>query len=239
LTTAGIREADLLKRDDASETKLRRYLPVVVVQANQKASINTTLERGAAVAGTVLYDDGSPAAGVPVGVLKSTSGKWSHVETSSATGLAQTTETDDRGHYRISGLPAEDACIVEVQMTVANFRNYLSGKSGMFTETSHYTMFVYSGDALRSGSAKPFALKSGEERGGEDIMLPISKLHRVQGVVTAQHDGHIINHAMLDLLFPDNKELADKTEIVEGESSFSFPFVAEGDYILRVRGPPT
>src|SRR5207244_2428502 len=92
------------------------------------------------------------------------------------------------------------------------------------------------GDALRPGFAKPFALKLGEERSGQDVLLPLSKLHRVQGVVTMQRDGHVLNQASLILVFSDDKSPAAKTAIASGETSFSFPFVPEGDYILQVSG---
>jgi hypothetical protein len=49
-----------------------------------------------------------------------------------------------------------------------------------------------------------------------------------------QRDGHILNQATLSLEFSDDKSPAGKTKIGTGETSFSFPFVPEGDYILRV-----
>src|SRR6185369_13089123 len=39
----------------------------ITVQTDQAASIDIRLERGAAVSGTVRFDDGSPAVGVHVG----------------------------------------------------------------------------------------------------------------------------------------------------------------------------
>jgi hypothetical protein len=38
-------------------------VPTISVDANGSASINISLERAAAVNGTILYDDGSPAPG--------------------------------------------------------------------------------------------------------------------------------------------------------------------------------
>ena len=71
------------------------------------ASVNVSLERGAAVAGTILFDDGSPAPGLGVNLLTHKQGKWVPIQTGSADGLGVgSVRTDDRGHYRISGLPA-------------------------------------------------------------------------------------------------------------------------------------
>jgi|HubBroStandDraft_6_1064221.scaffolds.fasta_scaffold08674_1 hypothetical protein len=236
LATIGISDSDLLNVDESTKTKLLAHVPTVVVEGNLGASVNVSLERGAAVAGTILFDDGSPAPGLWVGLLTRKQGKWVPVETGSAAGLVQTVKTDDRGHYRISGIPPEEESLLKVQLRVSSSRNYLSKNGGSFHDLGDYTLAVYSGDALRPGSAKPFALKPGEERPGEDVVLPLSKLHKVQGVVTMQRDGRVLNEATLSLVFADDKSPAGKTRIANGETSFLFPFVPEGDYVLQVSG---
>src|SRR4051794_6075673 len=105
LAPLGISESDLLNPDEATRTKLLAHVPTVVVEANLGASVNVSLERGAAVAGTVLFDDGSPASGLFVGLLSRKQGKWAPTETGPADGYVQSVKTDDRGHYRISAIP--------------------------------------------------------------------------------------------------------------------------------------
>lgn len=236
LAILGISDSDLLSPDEATKASLLTHVPTVVVEAGLAASVNVSLERGAAVSGTVLFDDGSPAPGLWVGLLARKKGKWAPVETGTAGGMVQTVKTDDRGRYRISGIPAEEESLVKVQLMFSSSRNYLSKNGSSFNDLGNYTLAVYSGDAIRPGAAKPFALKIGEERPGEDVVLPLSKLHRVQGVVTMQRDGHVVNQATLSLVFADDKSPAGQTRIANGETSFSFPFVSEGDYILRVTG---
>lgn len=65
----GISDSDLLNPSEATRTKLLTHVPTVVVQAILGASVNVLLERGAAVSGTILFDDGSPAPGLWVGLL--------------------------------------------------------------------------------------------------------------------------------------------------------------------------
>jgi hypothetical protein len=237
LAKLGISDSDLLDLDQATRTKLLAQVQTVVVEANLGASVNVSLERGAAVAGTILFDDGSPAQGLDVNLVTHKQGKWVPIQTGSADGLGVgSAKTDDRGRYRISGLPPEQECLLKVEMSLGSSRNYHSKNGESFYDLGTYTLAVYSGDALRPGSAKPFTLKLGDERPGEDVVLPLSKLHKVQGIVTMQRDGHVLNQAALSLEFADDKSPAGKTKIGQGETSFSFPFVPEGDYILRVSG---
>ena len=55
------------------------------------------------------------------------------------------------------------------------------GLSGLMRSS----LMIYSGDATRKSEAVPFKLGPGEERTGEDITIPLSKLHSISGVVTA------------------------------------------------------
>jgi hypothetical protein len=230
----GLSDSDLLNPSEELRKDLLQHVPTVVVEGSGGASVNVSLERGAAVAGTVLFDDGSPAPGVSVNVLTRKQGKWNPIEPDSGDGFGHMSGTNDRGEYRISGIPPEAECLVKVEMTSSSSTNYFSKNGFASNSNTEYTISVYSGGTLRPASAKPFALKRGEERPGEDIVLPLSKLHKVQGVVTAQHDGHILNQATLSLVFADDKSPAGTTNIGMGETAFSFPFVPEGDYLLRV-----
>lgn len=237
LGALGISNSDLLNPDEETRAKLLKHMPTVAVEGSLGASINLSLQRGAAVAGTILFDDGSPAPGLHVGLLTRKQGKWVPVETGetgSGSGFGGGAATDDRGNYRISGIPEERECLIKVELTSSSSINYFSANGFAAHDAGTYTIAVYTGGALRPTSAKPFALKLGEERPGEDIVLPLSKLYKVQGVVTAQRDGHVVNHATLSLVFADDKSAVGTTSIGKGETNFSFPFVPEGDYLLRV-----
>jgi hypothetical protein len=94
-------------------------------------------------------------------------------------------------------------------------------------------LVVYSGDATRKSAAASFTLSPGEERTGEDITIPLSKLHTISGVVTAAHDGHPINAGNLALMSPEDKELVADAEI-STDGTFQIEAVPEGSYILRI-----
>jgi hypothetical protein len=219
--------------DDAARKRLAELAPRITVQANLPASVNITLERGGTVSGTALYDDGSPAVGLRVQLLVKKNGEWVTVPSIGIEQAIPSTATDDRGYYRISGLPGQ-VYAVSVHMNLMNgfwSNNPQGGASG--SSFSVYSLAVYSGNHMRLKDAEGFELKPGDDRGGEDIQIPVGQLHAVRGTLTAAHDGHVVNGGRVALRYPDdNSEVASSK--VGSDGVFNFSFVPEGDYILRV-----
>jgi len=228
---------ELLKPDKAVKERIAAAVPRVVVQA-LAATVDITLERGAAVAGTVLYDDGSPAAGLRVLLLVRAdsragdkAGKWVVPESGPVPGVSGVL-TDDRGSYRISGLPAREY-LAEVELKLEKNSIDISSNGWSSNGSGGITVPVYSGNSLRQKNAVPFHIKLGEERPGEDLLIPLNKLHGVTGVITAARDGHVVNGGSVQLLYADDKTEAVKTNLVKDDTGFSLNFVPEGDYIVR------
>jgi 5-hydroxyisourate hydrolase-like protein (transthyretin family) len=100
----------------AAKKRILAALPRVTAQPGVPAAIDATLDRGAAISGAVTYDDGTPAAGLRVSALArmTENGKetWAEFNTRPH-GQGESVFTDDRGNYRIAGLPAR-AYIVRV-----------------------------------------------------------------------------------------------------------------------------
>lgn len=235
LAAVGLGNDDLLEPTAEMRKLILESVPTVTLDGNGAASINISLERAAAVSGTILYDDGSPAPGVDVRVQARKDGKWVPVHNVAGDGMGSGNSiTDDRGNFRITGLPPIKEAILEADLSIQNSTLNFS-KNGFSTYGGpSFTLTFYSGDAFRLSDAKPFKLTKGEERPGEDLSLPLSKLHKVQGVLLAKKDGHVLNHGSVSLLFADDRTQLGTTEIAAGNESFDFPFVPEGDYILQV-----
>jgi len=87
---------------------------------------------------------------------------------------------------------------------------------------------------MRAKDAAPFTITAGEERRGEDLQIPLSRLHTVRGNLVAAHDGHVVNGGKIWLLYADDKSVAGQTSLSSDDDGFTFSFVPEGDYILRV-----
>jgi hypothetical protein len=145
------------------------------------------------------------------------------------------TQTDDQGHYRLTGLPAGKYLLkADLRLSKTTYKVTEHGSS--YTSGSGYSLAIYAGNTTREKDAEAFALTLGEERRGVDIEIPVSKLHTVRGNILAARDGRVLNGGQLTLLHPDDKSMVAVTSLTNDDDTFNFSFVPEGDYILRVDG---
>ena len=211
--------------------------PRITVEGNLPVGVNVSIERGAAVSGTVQYDDGSPASGIQMQLLTPSKSGWTTIMFSSPLSSSGFfVQTDDEGRYRLSGLPAGKYSI-KAQLRLSKTTYKIDPHGGSFSSGgSGYSLDIYAGNTTRERDADPFVLTQGEERRAVDIEIPVSKLHTVRGNILAAHDGHVLNGGSLQLLYPDDKSMVAVTALTNDDDIFNFSFVPEGDYILRVDG---
>ena len=230
------RAADSLGPEQKATRELvLKSIPQVDVQSKLPVTIELILERGGAIGGTVTYDDGSPAVGVQVSALyrNAQAGKasWTPFDRVPA-GMWERIETDDRGNYRISGLPA-GRYMIQATLSARKSITYISSHSTSSTENGpNSSLTVYSGSVPRTKDASSFSIALGEERSGEDIQIPISKLHTISGNFVSAQDGHVVNAGRAVLLRSDDKSVVAVAYATRDDSGFTFYFVYEGDYIL-------
>ena len=224
-------EDDLRKPDKATKEKYRKLVPRVTVQGNLGASVDIRLERGAAISGTIHYDDGSPATGLSVRPLVKQKDKWERTNNNSLQ-YEPEVHTDDQGNYRISGLPAREY-LVEVQLHLSKTLTDIRGSGSGSSSNDIFSLPIYTGGVFRTSDAKPITLKLGEELPDENIDIALGKLHSVSGNITAARDGHVVDAGGIFLLHADDKSLLAQVNLDKDEPTFNLSFVPEGDYIMR------
>jgi len=234
---------DLFTSDELTDTSpemlARRAaaIPHVTVEANHTETAEIRLERGASVSGTVLYDDGSPASGLHITLLqKDDKGKWDEQDFNGS--LNRYILTDDRGVFRASSLlPGE--YVVQAQLTLSSSKTQnvkLAGGMNVQVDVQSflYSLPFYGAGTAHLSEAKPFTLAAGQETPGQDMLIPIAKLHKLTGRVAAGRDAHFVNAATVKLVSrDDNKEIAT-TSISREDGLFHFEFVPDGDYTLKI-----
>lgn len=236
-------EKQLKAMSDDTRKELAKAVPIVSVEANQSATANLRLERASELSGTVLYDDGSPAIGLEVALLrKDQDGKLTDLHLSAMNGaglFGSTGPTDDRGHYRMIGAtPGEYAVRVSLPTQKISLGGLLSGGTSVtFVGGQGEGLSIYLGGTFRKKDAKIVKVGEGEQVGGLDLTIAGDGLHSLRGTVVAKLDGHPVSRAHVELLYADDRELI-RTDEIGGESdeggSFEFSYVPAGRYILRL-----
>jgi hypothetical protein len=245
---ATISPDEINSKKPADIEKVEKLLVKVTVAANKDSAIEIELERGAAIAGTVRYDDGSPANDIQIAVLRlQDDGKASEVLKVSTLGRTafhahgEGFATTDLGHYRVSGLPAGKYIVMTTVPTVTtSYRGFFgSPLIAEFHIDDAGALSVYSGNVFREKDAKRIEVTAGTERDDADITIPLLGLQSISGFVTVLADGHAINWGNVVLLHADDKSEMRSFHIPgdPSEGQFNFRFVPDGEYILRVTDP--
>lgn len=225
---------ELAEVDAETRKKIQSHAQQVTVEAGHSANVDVKLERGAALSGEIIYDDGSPALNVVAQLfMKEKAGTWKKVSTNtSAKGSFVSGGTDDRGHYRFTGLVAgEYGIMAELPVTQFNSGAGL-GSLSMQIHTSD-ALQVYSGNVFRQREMKGFALGTGEERSDADLIFPVNGLFKVAGSVLAKRDNHPVGTGSVELLDPVDK-LVLRTGQIDNDGTFAFQYVPAGEYVVHV-----
>jgi hypothetical protein len=212
--------ADAVKKIQAQAEK-------IIVQ-DAPVRVDVRLERGGSISGVIRYDDGNPAPDVKaIRMVLQDDGKWM-VDTFSPLNSAPT--TDDRGRYRISGLP-RGKYAVRADLPTNQSTSGLG--PGSFDMHPNYgdALVVYSGGVLREKDIKPIEVGAGEDVDGIDLVFPVDNLHLVSGTVTAKTDNHPLNAGWVSLNDAETKAMVRHTQIEE-DGSFRFNYVPDGQYQL-------
>lgn len=229
---------DLKTMSEETRKEMLRLVPTVSVEAGQTAQSVIRLEHASELGGVVSYDDGSPAIHLKVHLLRKTKGgEITSMDGIMIPGFGSEVDTDDRGHFRMIGVPAGEYSIsASMHLEKIAFAGLISG--GLSVNSSSDgggEVTIYSGNKFRMKDAKITKVGEGEQLGGLDITIPLAGLHKVQGVVTAKRDGHPLNKGHVELLYADDGKQAQYAE-VDGEGNFALPYVPEDKYIVLVTG---
>jgi hypothetical protein len=231
-------DEDFASTDPAVRARIAQ-IPTVTVTGTDSAHAELLLERGAAISGRILFDDGSPASGWMITAIKPGT-KDSAAEAASAamkqalamSGATQVAKSDDLGHFRITGLAADEYAL-RATMTAPSIgitaRNIGDGDSGI-------NLAVYTGNTFSRADAKPFAVGVGQEYGGVEIMIPSHSLHSISGHVYAKSDTHTLNVGLINLT-NKNDPAVHQSAAVRDDGSFHFDYLPGGiTYTLTVEG---
>jgi Carboxypeptidase regulatory-like domain len=230
----------LTSEDPAAFSAVFKQMTPVVVDASSTATVDIRLERGAALSGTVSYDDGSPSIQATVELLrKAKDGSTQGVALSTMEllfrGMASP-KTNDLGQYRIAGLPPGDYVLrASLPRPPLTFSGITVGHIEVtHTPANLSRLRLYSGNVFRMRDAKAVHVNGGEEITGLDFTFPLSTLHQVSAVLTSA-SGAWPKDPHVSLVYADNQELLDTADPDPDTHTVLFSGVPEGNYLLQVK----
>jgi hypothetical protein len=210
---------------------LAALVPSTVVAANRASQADIILDKGAVISGTVRFDDGEPDSLARVSLLhQEKSGKWTEYMSQEDLFSGGGASTDDQGNFRLTGLPSGEFLL---RTTLALQGSEVKTPGTDSTGDPNYRWDIYFGDGIRPSDAKTIKLKDGEESNGNLIVIPLARFHTVSGTVLSFETGAPINSGSVELRNADDDSTCTATRIT-ATGQFRFPYVAEGEYTLRV-----
>jgi hypothetical protein len=210
------------------QQKIAATVPTVDVRPNSAATAEVRLLRGGSIEGVVRFDDGSPDPAAKLALLqRNDKGRWETMQ------HFRSINVDDDGRFRVDGLEAGEYTL-RLSMELEDKKQ--SAALGWVTNSSSstkYSLTIYSGDTALDSEAKALKVAAGEELTGEDITIPVAKLHALSGAVVDAHSGQALNAGRASLVNADGKVAA--SAMVDAETrTFTFGFAPEGEYTLKV-----
>lgn len=231
-------------------------LTLVDVAASKAVDVTVNLTHGASIAGTITFDDGSPAIGVKVHLLsKNQSGVYEEANQLSLGGAAANATligflTDEQGHFHISGLMAGDYAL-RAEVPVGMIKNLGRNLSGVVAESmsqgdkhnamnvfnalNNQGLSVYSGNALLKKDLHPIAVGEHEQLGGADIQIPLGNLHSVTVHVAAAESGRPLSVVHVQLADAETREVLRSSYAGE-DGACTFEYVPQGFYLVQAVG---
>jgi hypothetical protein len=211
---------------------LLAQIPVVHVMANATSTVSIGMQRGGTISGRVMWEDGSPAAGLTVQAVSSDT----NVALPTALNAIQTpgaqtgAQTDDRGGFRISGLPSGNYVV----MTVIQNRGF-----GGFQRGGQISPIrVYGNGVFHKASAKPISVRAGDERSDVRMVIDLHGLHTVTGHASASSAGLNVASGRVSLSDPTDPSLQLQGSI-DANGQFSVKYVPPGTYTMTIAGAST
>lgn len=233
---------------DATPQSLETAFPKVLVAPGHTVRADVRLEHGGAISGKAMFDDGSPAyASVFAEAVHETSlqQQFRNVEGGLNSLMGDTRKrasgvTDDRGLYRLTGLPPGEY-VVWLRLVGGGISSIQDdGSHGL--EQLPVKMTVYAPGVFHRRLGQVVKVGLGEEQEGVDITVDQRGVRTVSGHVASATDGHVPSYGKVELIDAGDGEGQGSLELsspVDREGNFLLRAVPPGKYVLSIDAEDT
>jgi len=224
----------------------------LVVSTQPITEVVLQMARGAVIDGLVLDASGQPIPGSEVRVLRYVEGVG--VENGIGVGISANRLTDDRGAFRVYGLPpgnfivaaspariGADTGAAPRQLSAADFTNSPTSNGSPKEPMGVEFATVFYPSATDIASALPIRIEAGEVRTNVTLSIRLVRVVTIRGLLRST-DGFPLDAALATVTLVS--ELNDKgvgtprTAPISREGEFAFTGVAPGHYSILARVVP-
>ena len=184
-------------------TDMRKYFEEIELDGRTNKQVVIRARRGGVITGKVNYRNGDPAIDHPITILRRKRNRYSIFFTNNNT-MRETLITDDRGVFRISGLPTGEY-IVGATPVVEHGELVKDSTLEVNMVGSSLSMTFYPSTMLAT-DATPIRVDAGEEKAGVDITFADQEVHRVSGVVRARDNRQPLENAKVNIIRKETYE---------------------------------
>lgn len=216
------------------------------VDGTSDTKVEVRAKRGGAISGKVTYANGDPAVSVRVNILRKKEKNLSRVMTGFNTSIFNGVATDDRGIYRVAGLPPGEYLISVAEPAMHNGKSMSQGDfDGMFDAMGIASLgsllVTYYPDVTSPESATPINVSLGQEQENINITVADRGLYKISGKVVSRSDKNPVSGATVRLKKNDRKikdSLGIEKELNEvrtdEQGNWSFLELPDGIYTISV-----
>ena len=184
-------------------TDMRKYFEEIEVDGRTNKQVLIRARRGGVVTGKVSYANGDPAIDHPITILRRKRNRYSIFFTNDNT-MRQRLITDDRGVFRISGLPTGDYIVGATP--VIEHGELVNDSTLEANMVGSSLSMTFHPSTMLATDATPIRVDAGEDKAGIDITLADQELHTVSGVVRSRDNRQPLANAKVNIIRKETYE---------------------------------
>lgn len=184
-------------------TDMRKYFEEIEVDGRTDKQVVIRARRGGVVTGKVSYRNGDPAIDHPITILRRKRNRYSIFFTNNNT-MRETLITDDRGVFRISGLPTGEYIVGATP--VIEHGELVKDPTLEANMIGSSLSMTFHPSTMLATNATPIRVDAGEEKAGVDITLADQEMHKVSGVVRARDNRQPLANAKVNIIRKETYE---------------------------------
>jgi hypothetical protein len=241
---------------DLYRPELRQYFDEVEVDGKGDKELTVRARRGAAIGGKVTYANGDPAINVRVHIMRRSESRLSKFMLGSLPSAFVGLTTDDRGMFRIAGLPPGEYVVGVSEL--ADHTADGDSRPGANEFIEGYALYALLTDPLlttyypstpRAADATAIKVEAGDERDDVDITVAERELRTIGGLVRGRRDRRPVANARVTITRKsetgDDSKLASavlgevtQTSVrTDAEGRWRLKDLPDGEYTLQAAPP--